>query len=256
MYLDESYDDKASFICLAGVIVRNDKWKTLNEGIDSLKMTYFKDLEYNLKMIRRRNYDPPKSSQKLSKQKITRFEKDYFSILKNNDIVLIIALIDKSKMALNDKITLFELVYSFLIERFEYFLDTLDSYGSVIMDAAKNSKEVNNLWEVHRKILKEGVIVDHLAVGTALPSKYKQNSMHKFTTDGSNFVHMEIKRIVENLQYQQDKYSNLVQVADLVASAFSVKYNRKNDKFFKKYEKFLRRGPRRIIDGYGLKIFP
>ena len=176
--------------------------------------------------------------------------------MKNNDIVLIIALIDKSKMALNDKITLFELVYSFLIERFEYFLDTLDSYGSVIMDAAKNSKEVNNLWEVHRKILKEGVIVDHLAVGTALPSKYKQNSMHKFTTDGSNFVHMEIKRIVENLQYQQDKYSNLVQVADLVASAFSVKYNRKNDKFFKKYEKFLRRGPRRIIDGYGLKIFP
>ena len=51
MYLDESYDDKASFICLAGVIVRNDKWKTLNEGIDSLKMTYFNDLDYNLKMI-------------------------------------------------------------------------------------------------------------------------------------------------------------------------------------------------------------
>jgi menaquinone-dependent protoporphyrinogen IX oxidase len=67
---------------------------------------------------------------------------------------------------------------------------------------------------------------------------------------------MEIKRIVENLQYQQDQDSNLIQVADLAASAFSAKYNRKNNKFFTKYKEFLRKSPGGRIEGFGLKIFP
>ena len=228
----------------------------MNEGINNLKKTYFKNPDYNLKWIRRSNYDPPKSSKKSSKRSKARFGKDYFSILRDSDVQMVVALIDKSRMGIEDSIVLFEQAYSFVVERFEYFLDSLDCYGSIIMDEAKNSKEVTNLRIAHRKILKEGVIVDHLLTGIDLPLKYKLNPTHKFTVDKSNFVHMEVKRVVENLQYQQDQDSNLVQVADLVASAVSVKYNRKNNKFFTKYKKFLRKSPRGRIEGYGLKIFP
>ena len=140
-----------------------------------------------IKLVRRGNYDSPKSSKKPSKRSKARFGKDYFSILKDSDVQMIVALIDRSKMGIQGSTVLFEQAYSFLVERFEYFLDSLDCYGSIIMDEAKNSKEVTNLRIAHRKILKEGVIVDHLPEGTDLPLKYKRSPTHKYITDWSSF---------------------------------------------------------------------
>ena len=159
-------------------------------------------------------------------------------------------------MGIGDRIALFEQAYSFVVERFEYFLDSLNCYGSIIMDEANKSKEVSNLRIAHRKILNDGVIVYHLYGGEHLPSRFKSNSMHKYATDKSDFVRMQVKRIVENLQYQQDQDNNFIQVADLVAYALSLKYNCKKDRFYTKYKKFLRKSPRGRIEGYGLKIFP
>lgn len=164
---------------------------------------------------------------------------------------LIVALIDRKKMRNKVTETYFKTAYSFLLERFEYFLEDFEScYGSVIMDEAKDSPEIKALKHLHKEDLKEGVRVWHGDLQI-----HDENG--KIKTIGKNLERREpLTRIVSNLIYEKDDDSNFLQVADLVAHAFATEYNRNIDKFSSHYKELLRRGPNGKVEGYGLKIFP
>jgi hypothetical protein len=154
----------------------------------------------------------------------------------------VVSLIDRKKMDDKDKIKLFELAYGFLLERFEYYLDDFEnSYGSIIIDDADSSEEVKGLFRVHRKILEKGVDIK------------KSYSCNK---NGTPIIHRPIKKVFENLSFQKDDTNNCLQIADLVASAFSLEYNVNNNKFSYRYKQFLRKDKNGKVDGFGIKVFP
>lgn len=248
MYIDESYDTNAPYIALAGVIVPDDKWHYVNRSLNNLKRSYFGDDKFNLKAIRRNKYDEEGRWSKLTPQEKLHFNVLFHSIL-NNGIVLMVSLIDKSKMNKKDKADLFKLAYSFLVQRFEYHLSSSsDSYGSVIVDEADTSQEVRKLWNAHREIMELGVITK----GTTTTNNPDGTISISFNTP----TRLPITRIIDNLTFQRDDFSNYLQIADLVASAFSVEYNRNIGKFSSPYKSLLRHKKDGTVLGYGLKIFP
>lgn len=250
MYIDESYDNKAPYIALVGIIIRSDEWKRVNVELDNLRKEKFNDETFNFKSIRRKNYDKKMIWKNLPEPEKRDFESKLDNVLKDK-VTVIAALIDKDKMNSKKKEFLFNLAYSFLIERFEYFLeDFQDCFGTVMMDQASESPEVQTLKELHKEILKEGVIVEKGGV-RKIAGKTKT-----LTIDPEMVKYKEVERVVENLTFQKDDESNFLQVADLIASAFSFEYNRKISKFSSRYRPLLRKSDIGVVEGYGLKEFP
>lgn len=249
MYVDESYDKESPYVALVGVIVGNDKWQGLNQSIKDLKVETFGDPNFNLKRIRRRKYDKDKSWEKLSE-----IDRDYFdytldNILEDN-ITVLAALIDRTKMNNKDNDFHFKLAYSFLVERYEYFLEDFDSsYGAVIMDKAESSSEVKGLKALHSEILNDGVIVGKDEIMLGIPSKSIEMRF-------SRVRYKPTSRIVENLTYQRDEDNNFLQIADLIASAFSYDYKKNTQRFSSRFIPLLRKNKSGIVKGYGLKEFP
>ncbi len=249
MYVDESYDKDSPYIALVGVIVRNDKWQGLNQSVRDLKVEMFGDPNFNLKKIRRKKYDKDKSWEKLSQIDRDYFDYAFDNMLKDN-ITVLAALINRMKMNNKDNDFHFKLAYSFLIERYEYFLEDFDnSYGAVIMDKAENSSEVKGLKALHDEILTDGVIVGKEEIKLRNPSESAEL--------GYNGVRYKpVSRIVENLTYQRDDDNNFLQIADLIASAFSYDYNKNKERFSSRFMPLLRKSKSGDVKGYGLKEFP
>lgn len=249
MYIDESYDSDSPYIALVGVIVKNDKWKEINQAIIDLKLETFKDPNFNLKNIRRKKYDKDKVWQKLSEVDRKYFDFMLDTILEDNILVLA-SLIDRSKMNNKEKDFLFKLAYSFLIERYEYFLeDFYDCYGTVIMDKAESSSEIKSLKGLHKEILRVGVIVGKGEV--VMDSKKNFLEMYP-----AKVRYKPVKRIIENLTYQADDENNFLQIADLIASAFSYDYKKNTERFSSRFKPLLRKSKSGVVKGFGLKEFP
>lgn len=171
----------------------------------------------------------------------------FHSVL-DSGIELMVSLIDKDKMRTKEKGDLFNLAHSFLAQRFEYHLDSYPgSYGSIILDKAESSKEILNLSEIHKDIIENGVIVK----GTTTVD----NSDGTFSIHLNTPTRRRIYKIVENLTFQLDDDNNFLQIADLVAGAFSAKYNRKLNKFSSPYKKLLRKKSDGTVLRYGIKVF-
>lgn len=248
MYIDESYDRKAPYIALVGVIIRNDEWKDVNDELNNLRKEKFKDETFNFKSIRRKNYDMNKTWMNLPDREKKDFESK-LDIILGDKVTVIAALIHRDKMNFKGKEFLFKLAYSFLIERFEYFLeDFSDCFGTVIMDEAAESPEVKKLKKFHQQILKEGVIVGKGVIKSIIGKTIEY--------DWDKARYKETSRIVENLTFQKDDDNNFLQVADLIASAFSFEYNRKKSTFSSRYKQLLRKSDSGDVKGFGLKEFP
>lgn len=248
LYIDESYDNNAKFITLAGVIVSHDRWHLINTQLNELKKRYFGEEPFNLKDMRRHRYSRDKRWDNLTSTQQNDFNNEYHNIL-DNGIKLVVSLIDESKMNKKDENTLFKLAYSFLVERFEYHLDSYqDSYGSIIYDSAHKSKKIENLVKEHKEILEKGVIVKGYSL-----IDYGDGT---YGFDLNTPTRRAINKIIDNLTFQNDNDNNFIQIADLVAAAFSAEYNRNLRKFSSPYKKLLRASPHGKVLGYGIKIFP
>ena len=248
LYIDESYDNNAKFITLAGVIVPHDMWHPINRKLNDMKNRYFVDETFNLKDMRRHKHSSDKRWENLTTVQQSDFNDEYHKIL-DNGIELMVSLIDVKKMNKKDKSTLFKLAYSFLVERFEYHLDSYhDSYGSIIYDTANNSHEIKNLVKEHKEILEKGVIIK----GYSVTDKKGRTYIIELNTP----TRRPINKVIDNLTFQNDNDNNFIQIADLVAAAFSAEYNRNLRKFSSPYKKLLRAGPHGKVLGYGIKIFP
>lgn len=251
MYIDESYESKASYIAMAGLILSNENWKLINDQVNNLKKEFLNDLDFNLKRIRRGNYEKEGSAWKsFTDEERTDFNNRYFSILEQNQVVIIVSLINKAQMRTKDKQELFNQAYSFLIERFEYFLDERKSYGLIIYDQAKDSPEVKALFKFHKNALLHGIMT-HYSYPT-LPKGNGKPIDEYIPKPG----YRKIERVYENLIFQKDEDNNCLQIADLVANAFAIEYNREKGKFSSKYKQYLRKNEYGEFEGYGLKIFP
>lgn len=225
MFVDESYEKDAPFIALTGVIVPNDKWKELNTKLNALRKETFDVEDFNLKLIRRQRDDVDRRWSQLSEEEKSDFTKDFHALLQGN-VTIIVALIDSNKMERKYLNTYFRTAYSFLLERFEYFLrDFENCYGSVVMDHAKNSPEINSLKNLHRDDLRDGVRVWHGTKKTYEDLGHWKGML--LNQEGRE----PLIRIIGNLIFEKDEDNNFLQIADLVASAFASEYNRKIDKF-------------------------
>ena len=242
MYIDESYSKNSKYIVLAGTIISEDNWTFINEKIDGLKEAFFKNKDINLKLIRRQKYDKESHFENLSDDQKQIFEKELYNILSENCLIYMSALIDRTKItSYTQKQFLFRLAYSFLIQRFEFFLKENRGRGMIIIDNSKN-KEITMLFNYHREIMGEGI-----------PYKRKPNIYASYS---DQYEFMDLTKIVENLFFQSDDYSNFLQISDIICSAISTKYNRNNDYYFNKILRNIRKSPAGQLEGWGIKIFP
>ncbi|MBI2652989.1 DUF3800 domain-containing protein [Candidatus Woesearchaeota archaeon] len=247
IYIDESYDKKSKYTIMVGFIVSFEKWKSLHNEIEQLKLKYFSDSSINLKAIRRKNYDENKYWELLPKEKKEEFNKEFYGIICKKDYTIIAGVINKERMDDTNKELLFYLCYGFIIQRYQYFLSHNRSYGIVIMDIAEASKEVRDLYYTHKKFMREGVPVKRedmkLKIGEEEISikDYKKQAL---------------KNICENLIFLNDKDNSQLQITDMIAAAMFSKFNRSSDVWYLKVEKIFRCSDDGKIDGYGIKFFP
>ncbi|MFH1971789.1 MAG: DUF3800 domain-containing protein [Patescibacteria group bacterium] len=247
IYIDESYDKKSKYIIMVGFIVPLEKWRTLNNEITQIKLKYFLNPTINLKAVRRKNYDKDNCWESLTKEKKEEFNKEFYETICKNEYTLIIGIINKEKMDAKNKEFLFHLSYSFIIERYQYFLSDNNSYGIVIMDIAEANKEIKELRYSHRKFIKDGVPVK------------REDSILKLGEQEISFKdykRLELKNICEDLIFLNDKNNNILQITDMIASAMFAKFNRNSDVWYKKIEKIIRCSSSNKIEGYGIKFFP
>ena len=249
LYMDETYDDGQRYLIIASFICPASLWREINKGIYDLKEKYFGQKEFNLKAIRTSNKIDRGIRSKwneLGSKKQEKFRSELAGVVTKPSCCIIASLIDKDKMVNKDRELQFELAHSFIMQRFDYFLQEHNGYGVMIMDEAVSSPVVTKLSDRHKGILQNGLPVKYLV-------KFGRNKIPAVIQ-----TNQPTQRVVENLIFQDDNDSNFIQVADLVAAAISQKYNNGNDTYYRLYESIIRRNPENNKEtvGYGLKIFP
>ncbi|MGV8162773.1 MAG: DUF3800 domain-containing protein [Candidatus Nanoarchaeia archaeon] len=247
IYIDESYDKNSKYTFMVGFIVPLDKWKSLHSEIEQLKLKYFSDTSLNLKAIRRNKYDKNKYWESLTEDKKNEFNKEFYSIICKKEHTIIVGIINKQEMDDKNKELLFYLSYSFIIQRYQYFLSEHNSQGIVIMDIAEASQEVKNLYLAHRHFMIEGVPVKR----DDLIWKIGEEELAL-----KNYKRLPLKNICENLIFLNDEDNNLLQISDVIAYAMFSKFNRNQDIWYKKVEEIIRCDKNGKKEGYGLKFFP
>jgi len=247
IYLDESYEKSSEYVIMVGFIAPLEKWKILNDEINQLKIKYFKDPYYNLKKIRRNKYDKEKIWDSLTQQQKDEFNNEFYEIITKEDYTIIASVIDKEKMENKTKELIFHLNYSFIIQRYEYFLSEHNSYGLAIMDEADASVEVRDLLHSHEGFLKEGVSVKREDI------QFKLGTNEIYLKD---YKKRQLNHICENLTFQDDEDNNMLQITDMIAAAMFAKFNRSSDVWYNKIEKIIRHNSDGKIEGWGLKVFP
>ena len=247
MYIDEVYDRNDKYVVLTAFIVHDEDWKFFDDGINSIKNTYFGSTDFNLKFMRRYKEDEQKRWDSLNKIKKPNLQKKLGSILAHEKCTYMTALIDRHEMEKKNKEYWFKLAYGFLVQRFYYFVSAAGETGMVIMDNADSSQEVKALFKTHREILYKGI-------------PYKAFSRRMRLNGKVIGITRDVRRhkkhsIIENLIFLDDNESNHLQIADLACSAVAQKFNRNRPQYFDKISsRFHNRGGE--LQGYGLKIFP
>ncbi len=233
---------------MAGFIIPLTKWSVLNKEIKDLKEKYFKNEYMNLKDIRRNKYDENQYWNSLTSEQKEEFNKEFYEIISRKDYTILAGIINKEGMEDKSKELQFYLSYSFILQRFEYFLDENDSQGIIIMDSAEASKEINELYDKHKRFLREGV-----------PTKRKDLTLKVGGNEFSfkDYERRKITRVCENLLFLNDDDTNMLQIVDMISSAMFAKFNRKIDVWFNKIKSNIRaRKSDGLMLGYGLKFFP
>ena len=160
LYIDESYDKKSNYVIMAGFSIHLSKWKETNRRVNLIKEQFFPDNpEINLKSIRRKNYEDNKYWEELTQERKNEFNTELYNLICEQGDIIIASLINKNKMDDKNKELFFYLAYSFIIERYQYFLSEKKEEGLVIMDKANNSPEIQQLYNKHKDFLKNGVSV-------------------------------------------------------------------------------------------------
>jgi len=246
MYIDESYGSKSKYVVLSGYIIKDSDWRSIDNSIRKLKKDLFDDESYNLKNIRRNKHEKNKLWQNLSDVKKQEFNTRFYEIIKNN-ATLITTLINKENMDYKNKPFYFQLAYSFLLQRFQYFLQEKSQNGFVVMDQAECSEEVKGLYSYHSSLLQEGIPIKPTTI---------QLKIGDATVSLKDYVRQKVNYIFENVFFDDDETNNMLQIADMVAAGISSKYNHGTDRYFKLIEPILRKSKEGKVEGYGLKIFP
>jgi len=221
--------------------------KKLDEGIIQLKIKFFSNSDMNLKAIRRKNYDDNKLWQRLSKKEKQEFNNEFYNLICKSNNLILAGIINKEKMDNRNKELLFYLAYGFIIQRYQYFLSEKREYGCIVMDIAESSEEIKNLYNSHKKFLKEGVPVKREDL--ILKTGKKEIAI-------KDYKKLPLKNICENLIFLNDTDNNMLQVVDMITAAMFAKYNRSCDIWFNKIKSIIRSDSEGNIEGYGIKFFP
>jgi len=247
IYIDESYDNKSKYILMVGFIIPLEKWRKLNDEITQLKIKFFSNVSMNLKNIRRKKYDKNNYWDSLDGIKKEEFNREFYEIICKDDYTIIVGGIDKEKMDEKGKGLVFRLSYSFIIERYQYFLSDKGVNGIVVMDIAETSEEIKDLFYVHKEFMREGVPVKRKDI--ILKSKGKEHPI-------KDYERKTLHNICEDLIFMDDRDNNMLQITDMIAAAMFAKFNRKNDVWYNKVEKIIRKSDNGKIEGWGIKFFP
>ncbi len=259
-YLDESgqreYGSGTSrYFVLVALALHEDRWKSISNALDDLKMTYFGTVNVEVKSDwlrfpreRKRRYCEP---YKISEERLSEFGERAHQLIEKSDMTILASIIDKKQM---EKQYLkpqspSSRAYVHLFERIELYLRSqkISEHGLLVFDKINDTN------------FQRGGYEDLL-----------MNQHKRYLTKGTDFV--QIDRIIEGLFFIPSNANNLIQLADIAAYDIFRQFHDHGEEWdqgapgrreFKNYYPYFGRIKGLIsssaggqLDGYGIKKFP
>lgn len=223
LFLDESGDPGmggTSHFVLGGVIVRADQWGTLNKQLDALKQKrgFSPALEIKWRHIRNRGgRNNPLNA--FSDADRIQFGKDVLAIVRNSASSRVLGVvIDKVHAYSRPEVTSAEDIYeravTFMLERFQYYLNAIDDFGIVVQDQRQEQQDIRlrafyrsllvagTRWTLFPKIV-EGVFLapSHFSTGVQL-ADFAAGAIYAFqaSTPDAKFFNIISGKITGNKQ--------------------------------------------------------
>ncbi len=246
MYIDESGDTISlnqggkKFLALTGCIVFENDIPRIEKDLRDIKTKFFQnpDIEIKSNFLRYANPDLKESSPiKLNdRAKYDELEKDMTSFLNKIPITLYSIVIDKTAYWQQyPSQNPYDIAYAFLLERFQKYLKSKNSYGICIIDPREGQVEKNFI----------GQELDRL-----------HNQM-RWNPSG---ILNKCPNIIERLLFSTSDKTIGIQIADLYCyPVFHIfEYNKAKGEYWRFDELTLPKLyiQNEVLDGFGLKFFP
>lgn len=246
MYIDESGDTipisqgGKKFLVLTGCIIFEDDIPKIEESLRRIKTKFFQDPNVEIKsnFLRYANPDLKESSPiKLNdREKYNELEADMTKFLKEIPVILYSVVIDKAAYwAQYPSQNPYDVAYTFLLERFQKYLEKEKAYGICIIDP------------------REGQVEKHY-IGQELDRLH-----NKMRWEPSGIL-TKCPNIIERLLFSTSDKTVGIQIADLYCyPVFHIfEYNKKQGDYWRFDElslpKLYKKGD--VLEGFGLKFFP
>ncbi len=164
MFIDESGDPSRGttpHLVLGGVIIRADQWATLNAQLDAIKVKYGFNPSIEIKWRHIRNPGGHKNPvHAFSDQDRIQLGRDVLSIIRDSSSTRVMGVvIDKGAAFMRNEITgpedVYERAVTFLMERFQYYLQATGDVGLVIQDERQQGQDIR-LRAFYRSLLIAG----------------------------------------------------------------------------------------------------
>ncbi|HYK54469.1 MAG TPA: DUF3800 domain-containing protein [Candidatus Eremiobacteraceae bacterium] len=232
------------YYVLLAIGLNDDHWKSIDNAIVGLKKSYFPgwtitDIEIRSNDIRRASLQKwPEDKNPFSTLKaadLKRFVDDLYDEINKLPFEFCSIVINKDdaikQHGLKKGRELFRLAYMLLIERLHGWVNQEGSYGRIFVDQQAESL----LGQQHDELIE-----DH----------------YKLTARGSGW--QQVSRIIERPFFCHSRYSNHIQIADLLAYNVYRRYanNEGGYPFFIKTMRKVRGNMKPDGSHYGLKLYP
>lgn len=229
MFVDESGTEQHTV--LAGVIVTGPDWKAMETRVRQLKLRYFPDLDpYEVELRSHDILQRKKAFKRLDDEQRRELMTDLTRLIQQLQFCLIGALIhnEPAQQQYGHLGDIYELAYTFLLERFQMHIQGPGRYGMVICDSRSKSQDY-------------GLALHHLSL----------------LTGKSRISPINFRSVVGTLVVQDSRLEPGLQIADLCA--YTILRHRGSGKPYapwKVIEPKFRRDENGNYMGIGLKEFP
>ena len=206
IFVDESgereYGDRTSaYFVYNGNILKNKNIRVVEEEIKKIKLAFFDDESVEFKSNwfripkeRKKRYLEPHD---LTETEFKIVTKEIYRVLKESPITIIASVIDKKLMIKKYRERAYNpssFAYEILMERYQFYLSSVDGYGKVIMDDISGKTPTGSQY---KKLIK---------------------SLHpKIYSYGTTIQKVKIDRVPNPPSFWPSTKSNILQLSDICA---------------------------------------
>jgi hypothetical protein len=230
-------NDKSQYLVIAGLVIPDDKWMSLHNKIQGLKIASKYHGEIKWRFFAPENVDEENPMRDWTFEQRCEFRSAIFKILRETPGLSIVSCVSQASAAyrlnnVKNQADLYYYTYKPVTERFQYLLQQRSpgrqepEYGLIVADHRGRADD-EHLRKQHQRLLENR-------------GEY-----------ASTYTHL-----IEALLFAPSHMSTGVQMADMVGGAIWRRFAKGDDKSFNEIAGLIRKSPHNVVDGWGIVRFP